>query len=75
MGGHFSENFRPHDTLHRELSGFDFQNRLYYFNVGEGESRKWEDCRNMNFISAGGDDKRWRIAICGFRKGDVLPYI
>ena len=58
--------------MHKDLSGFDFQNRLYYFNVGEYENRKWEDCRNMGFISAGGDDKRWRIAICGFRKGDIF---
>ena len=23
--GHYSENFRPHNTLHLELSGFDYQ--------------------------------------------------
>ena len=71
MGGHFSENFRLHDTMHKELPGFDFQNRLYYFNVGEGKHRQWEDCRIMDFISAG-QGVRWRDAICGFRKGDVF---
>ena len=28
--GHYAENFRPHDSLHKHLSGFDFQNGLYY---------------------------------------------
>jgi hypothetical protein len=69
--GHFSSNFRPHDTMHKELPGFDFQNRLYYFNVGDGAVRIWEDCRGMGFISAG-QGVRWRDAICGFRSGDVF---
>ncbi len=71
MAGHFSDHFRPHDTMHREIPGFDFQNRLYYFNVGEGPERRWEDCRTLGFISAG-QGRRWRDAICGFRKGDVF---
>jgi hypothetical protein len=71
MSGHFSEKFRPHDTMQKEISGFDFKNRLYYFNVGEGDHRKWEDCRNLNFISAGQGD-RWKDAICGFRQGDIF---
>ncbi|MCW5549223.1 MAG: GIY-YIG nuclease family protein [Opitutaceae bacterium] len=69
--GHFSGNFRPHDTMHKELPGFDFQNRLYYFNVGDGTHRRWEDCRKMGFISAG-QGVRWRDAICGFKCGDVF---
>lgn len=28
--GHYSKNFRPHDTLHKKLPGFDFQNSVYY---------------------------------------------
>lgn len=32
--GHFSENFRPKNTLHKELFGFDFSNGIYYVNVG-----------------------------------------
>jgi hypothetical protein len=31
--GHFADKFRPHDTLHKELSGFDYQNGFYYYNV------------------------------------------
>jgi hypothetical protein len=71
MAGHFSAHFRPHDTLHRELAGFDFQNRLYYFNIGHGEHRLWEDCRRYSFISAG-HGRKWRDAMCQFRRGDVF---
>jgi hypothetical protein len=28
--GHYSENFRPHNTLHLELSGFDYKSGIYY---------------------------------------------
>lgn len=70
--GHFSGKFRPHNTLHRRLSGFDFRNRLYYFNVGDdgGGWRVWEDCRRYGFISAGGDP-RWRDPMLGFETGDI----
>lgn len=71
VAGHFTDQFRPHDTLHQELPGFDFQNRLYYFNLGIGVHRNWEDCRKYGFISAG-QGIRWRDAICGFRRGDVF---
>src|SRR5450432_681156 len=54
MAGHYSENFRPHNTFHRNLPGLDFQNRLYYFNVGECSRRNWDECRRHNFITAGG---------------------
>jgi hypothetical protein len=26
--GHFADKFRPHNTLHQDLSGFDFNNGL-----------------------------------------------
>jgi hypothetical protein len=69
--GHYSENFRPHDTLHLELAGFDFQNRIYYYNVGEGLHRNWDDYIRFGFIS-GGQGLRWRDAMLGFRAGDVI---
>jgi hypothetical protein len=28
--GHYSENFRPHNTLHTELSGFDYQCGIFW---------------------------------------------
>ena len=36
--GHFADKFRPHNTLHKELSGFDYRNGIYYYNVGEGHT-------------------------------------
>ncbi len=69
--GHYSENFRPHNTMHLELSGFDFQSGIYYYNVGEGPHRNWDDYRNLGFISAG-QGIRWRDAMLGFQKGDVV---
>ena len=69
--GHYSENFRPHDTLHAELSGFDFQNSIYYYNVGEGTHRNWDDYVKLGFVS-GGQGRRWRDAMLGFRIGDVI---
>ncbi|RXH14856.1 GIY-YIG nuclease family protein [Bradyrhizobium guangzhouense] len=69
--GHFSEKFRPHDKLHLELSGFDFNAGIYYYNVGQGSVRKWSDFVEFGFISAG-QGTRWRDAICGFSEGDIF---
>ena len=69
--GHYSENFRPHDKLHVELPCFDFENGVYYYNVGEGPHRNWDDYRKFGFISAGGG-VRWRDAMQGFQEGDVV---
>ena len=69
--GHFAEKFRPHNTMHLELGGFDYQNGLYYYNVGEGPHRNWDDYVRYGFISAG-QGPRWRDAMLGFRKGDVV---
>lgn len=68
--GHFSENFRPPNTLHRILSGFDYQNAIYYYNVGDSEHRNWDDYVKFGFISAG-QGPRWRDAMLGFNPGDV----
>ncbi len=51
--GHFSEKFRPHNTMHLDLAYFDYKNGLYYVNVGECETRVWEDCKKYGFLSAG----------------------
>lgn len=69
--GHYAENFRPHDALHKNLSGFDFQNGFYYYNVGEGVHRNWDDYINFGFISAG-QAPRFRDAMLGFQKGDLI---
>jgi len=69
--GLFSEKFRPHNTLHRPLPGFDFQNAIYYLNVGQGPHRCWSDCRTYGFMSAG-QGKRWRDQILGLNVGDLV---
>lgn len=69
--GHYASNFRPHDALHRKLSGFDFQNGLYYYNVGEGEHRSWDDYIRYGFISAG-QAPRFRDAMLGLEEGDIV---
>lgn len=69
--GRFASKFRPHNTMHLELSGFDFQNGIYYYNVGEGPHRNWDDYKNYGFISAG-QGKRWRDAMLGFQVGDIV---
>ena len=70
-GGHFAEKFRPHNTYHLELSGFDYRNGIYYYNVGEGPHRNWDDYRRYGFISAG-QGLRWRNSMLRFQKGDVV---
>ncbi|WP_028023231.1 GIY-YIG nuclease family protein [Enterovibrio calviensis] len=69
--GHFSDKFRPHNTMHMELSGFDYKNGIFYYNVGEGEHRTWEDFRRFGFISAG-QGVRWKDSLKGFQKGDIF---
>jgi uncharacterized protein len=69
--GHYGKNFRPHNTMHVELSGFDYRRGVYYYNVGEGPTRSWEDYRNFGITSAGQGD-RWREAMQGFNEGDVI---
>ena len=69
--GHYAENFRPHNTLHTELTGFDYRCGFYYYNVGEGVHRNWDDYKQFGFISAG-QGIRWRDAMLNFREGDVV---
>lgn len=69
--GHYASNFRPRDTMHMEISGFDFECGIYYYNVGEGRHRNWDDYKTFGFISAG-QATRFRDAMLGFRCGDVV---
>ena len=69
--GKFASRFRLHNTLHKEIPGFDFQNGIYYFNVGEGTHRNWDDCKRLGFISAG-QGPQWRDQIREFAVGDVI---
>jgi uncharacterized protein len=69
--GYFADKFRPPDTLHKELPSFDFRNGFYYYNVGEGPHRNWDDYAEFGFISAG-QGTRWRDAMRGFSEGDLF---
>jgi hypothetical protein len=69
--GQFAEKFRPHNTLHKELTGFDYKNGFYYYNVGESQHRNWDDYVEFGFISAGQGPRR-RDAMLGFNQGDVF---
>jgi uncharacterized protein len=69
--GHYASNFRPHNSLHKNLSGFDYKNGFYYYNVGENETRCWSDYKKHGFISAGGGIQ-WRDQILSFIEGDLV---
>jgi hypothetical protein len=69
--GRYVSLFRPHNSLHRELAGFDYENGIYYFNVGEGPHRNWDDCRKYSFLSAGQGPK-WKDQILELAEGDVV---
>lgn len=47
--GHYASNFRPYNTLHLELTGFDYRCGFYYYNIGEGPHRNWDDYREFGF--------------------------
>lgn len=69
--GHYADKFRPHNKLHLNLSGFDFENGIYYVNIGEGEHRCWEDCKKYDFLSAG-QHKKWSDPLCNLEIGDIV---
>lgn len=69
--GHFADKFRPHNSFHLNLNCFDFENGVFYVNVGEGETRAWEDCRNFDFLSAG-QGKKWSDPLRTLNVGDVV---
>jgi hypothetical protein len=53
-GGHYADNFRPPNTLHLSLPGFDTTRGIYFANCGGNwATRQWEDCRKYGFLAAG----------------------
>ena len=70
--GHYSEKFRPHKSLHKDIWGFDYNNGIYFFNCGDsGENgRSWEDFKKHGFITAGGAPK-YSDPIRTFEIGDI----
>ena len=51
--GHYADNFRPANTLHKSLPGFDTTRGVYFVNVGQFSHREWDDCRKYRFLAAG----------------------
>ena len=51
--GHFADNFRPPNTLHISLPGFDTARGIYAVNVSLWEHRHWDDSRKFGFLAAG----------------------
>ena len=43
-----------------------------YVNVGEGETRNWDDCRGLGFLAAGGSKPAWRAQISLLVEGDIV---
>ena len=56
---------RRHSRTRPPWSGY------YFVNVGEGERRNWDDCREYGFISAGGD-RKYSKPLERLEKGDKL---
>jgi hypothetical protein len=52
-GGHYADKFRPPNTLHLSLPGFDTTCGVYFVNVGHYAYREWEDCRKYGYLAAG----------------------
>lgn len=71
VAGHFKDKFRPHNTLHKDLPNFDYTNGIFYYNIGEGKHRCWQDFKNYSFISAGQGPK-WRDQMINFNCGDIF---
>jgi uncharacterized protein len=77
ISGHYQDKFRPKDTLHKKLAGFDFSHGIHFFNVGEGEgdSRSWNDCYAYEFLSTGYGSQYKKQAL-QLHEGDVaLAYL
>jgi len=69
--GVFASKFRSHNTLHKELPGFDFDYGIYLVNVGEGPHRCWADSRNYGFLAAG-QGRKFSVQLEGLQAGDVV---
>jgi hypothetical protein len=53
-GGHFADNFRPPNTLHLSLPGFDTAHGIFFVNACHWEDgRQWDDCRRYGFLASG----------------------
>lgn len=75
VAGSVSDAFRPVDSLHQQLPGFDTNRGVYLLNVGQGPTRSWADCRKYGFLAAGGG-RQWSRQLERLTVGDiVVPYL
>lgn len=71
IAGQFSDKFRPHNTLNRNVSGFDYSHEIHLLNVGEGPHRNWEANRRIGFLGCGQGNK-FRDQILQVNEGDIV---
>ena len=71
MPGNFASKFRPQNTFHRELTGFDSHRHVYFFNVGHGPCRTWEWNVKYEYVGAG-QGTIFRRAIENLHEGDIV---
>ena len=71
VAGVYAWNFRPQNTFHKDLPGFDFSHAIHLVNVGEGVHRCWEDSRRFGFLSAG-QHRKYSEQLEGLQPGDVV---
>ena len=75
VAGSVSDAFRPVNSLHQQLPGFDTNRGVYLLNIGQGPTRSWADCRKYGFLAAGGG-KQWSRQLERLTIGDiVVPYL
>jgi hypothetical protein len=70
VAGVYARNFRPQNTLHKELPGFDFRQTIHLVNVGEGVHRCWDDSMRFGFLSAG-QQRKYSEQLEGLQPGDI----
>lgn len=71
VSGIFASKFRPHNTLHKDLPGFDFDQGIYLVNVGECCYRCWKDSRKYGFLSAG-HGRKYSEQLERLQSGDMV---
>ena len=71
VAGVFAGKFRPQNTFHKELPGFDFKHGIHIVNVGEGVHRSWADSRAYGFLSAG-QQRKYSEQLKRLQPGDVV---
>lgn len=74
--GNFKNKFRPENTIYKELPDFDFQNSIYFINVGAHNTnrkwnRSWEDNIKYGFVSAG-QGTQYSNQLRKIKTGDVI---